>query len=244
MGSVGIENEMRRPAAGSLRPVSSLEVLALHRACARLFGRTRLGDVLVAAAEEEYRRFLAEACLPLLVDGRSRTRLEAVLVRPLLRVLELAHEHLRRERASERLAEALNDDARSHRFPEMAAPEDWAQTAQMLEELVDPRRWPHLHWCVVEPLVLYASARASHRKERPAQRVLAEALEGWLGELPLDQILQQVPVDELCDDLEALATTSFTRRTVRLRLGERLRARVNASARSSFLRRLAATGYL
>lgn len=248
----------------------SAQVHALRRLRDGLLRGTRVGHQLFDAIHEEYYRFSVSVARTAASDERAREMVDRWLVRPLVRTLELAAARFTDPTASP-LAEALADDADSGFLAELGGPSTWRRLRDVLKDAAqgkvpfavpifggagaakifralasDLPHCPHVRWAIVEPLALYAEARARYAESgssRTAGAWLEEQFDFWLAELPFEQIFAGLTAREIAADLDALAAKVFTREAVRRRLGERLVAEGRVVIGSPFAERLTRAGY-
>ncbi len=248
----------------------SAQVHALRRLRDGLLRGTRIGHQLFDAIHEEYYRFSVSVARTAAADERAREMVDRWLVRPLVRTLELAAAHFTEPETSS-LAEALAEDANSGFLAELGGPANWRRLRSLLEDaargevpfalpiLGGPAAakifralaanlpdCPHVRWAIVQPLALYAEARARYAESgssRSAGAWLEAQFEAWLAEIPFEQVFAGLTTREIATDLDVLATRIFARQAVRHRIGARLLAEGRVVPSSPFAERLTRAGY-
>ncbi len=183
----------------------SAEVHALRKVRDRMLRGTRLGAGLFDALFEEYYRFSVPVSRAMVTSDEARENVERWLVKPLIRALEVALEHVRRPEEPEHLGRLLLQDAAGDFPMSVEALGDWSKAAFFIacvqqpgaaEQLgasaavaqLDPRtveiatllardlpNCPHVIWAILQPLQIYAEARDCAETE-PDARVLGDFL--------------------------------------------------------------------
>jgi hypothetical protein len=249
----------------------SAEVHTLRRVRDELLRGTQIGHHLFDILHEEYYSFSVGVCRIMVLHPGAKRHVEQWFVRPFVRALEMALRYSRQPDDIDSLAGYLHDDSQRG-FVLGVGQEEWNKVAEILQFVAEgktlPRqaveiddgttaiyglltqwlpRCPHIKWGIIDLMNIYVEGCARYRSgtdKRALGRWLQAALDRWLGDLPLDHVLHKMSTEELCADLESMASTILIRGPVRRALGERLLRRRKIEPGSAFETRLREAGYL
>jgi hypothetical protein len=241
-------------ASGS--PFSS-EVHALRKVRDYTLRNTTFGRRLFDALHREYYSFSIAVCRVMVADAMAKRQVERWLVKPLVRVLLIALEYFRQPDNVHRLGECVRQDHEQGFIAEPDVPSVWQMAQQVLQITSSGQSLtsslvqldagtvrihqilarslpgcPHVRWGIINVLSIYAAARAQYAQENDENAVgewLREAFDEWLGNVPLDDVLDGISSRELISDLRYLASTVFTTPRVRRKLGERIGVSYNGN---------------
>ena len=225
----------------------SQEVHALRRFRDTMLRGSVLGARFIDRLLSDYYAVSVPACRAMLRDPHLRLLIESLLVRPLVHAFGLMIAVETDPNPAETARRGLGADTLQAVFDDQLAlyPRlDWRMLATGLEAIAsgselefppsaiepfvagiarDLQRYPTLKWAFVEPLAMYARARAGPATGNvDAATDYLDSIDNWVARVPLDMELHVLQPAELLRDLEQLASGAFVRPPVRRQFGERL----------------------
>lgn len=249
----------------------SPQVHALRRLRDYRLRTTRFGHYLFEVLHEEYYTFSVPICRIMVMNRVTQKNVADWLVKPLIRSFQLLAVHEQIGDNVEALGESIRTD---HEQNFLAVSEEltWEDLRQLLIEIsrgeinfgklqqLDPGtqkviellagslpKCPHIRWGIVDLLIIYATARSRYQSTSDQLYVgkwLKDALDEWMGNVPLEDILDEISPGELIGELPQLATTLLTRPLARERFAARLLSTENFSTQSNLIEQLRDGGYI
>jgi hypothetical protein len=250
----------------------SAEVHALRSVRDYVLRGTQFGYHLFDVLHEEYYTFSVPICRVMVVDRAAQANVERWLVRPLVRVFQIAQEYSRKPNDFENLGEYIRQDQEQGFITDADTALAWDMISTFLQEAAEGRNlpaviselddatkqiygilaeWlphcPHIRWGIIDLLAIYASARARYLSlgdQRATGQWLKQAFDEWVGNIPLHYIRARMSPSELGAEVSQLANTIFTSQQARQSLGQRIVKEWNIEPDSLTTRQLRDAGYL
>jgi hypothetical protein len=224
----------------------SAEVHALRRFRERTLRRTAFGMYFFEVMHREYYSFSVGVSRILATSETARGLVAEVLVRPLVRALELGQEYVRSPDNATRLGELVVTERDT-----LPPPLTWETALRLLDIMAGGSaelpaadgslgavfqilrdklpECPHVRWAIVDVLRIYAAARTAAACGADTASIgerLRQDLDGWVASIPLEYLRDHMTESDWARDLPQLAATFFTsepaRRQFRQRLGPAL----------------------
>jgi len=228
----------------------STQVHRLRRIRDSELRNTRFGHHMLDILHNEYYSFSVPICRVMVADDQAKQNVSDWLLEPLMSVLQIAWTYARQPDDPDQLGRLIAEDHQKRLGIESEPRFAWdllqialhqtalgdSKAVEMVELDPGTRRiyeilaeslpyCPHIRWGVVELMQIYARARSRYQDTLDEQEVglwLRDALDEWLGGIPLDYVTAQMTPDDLADDLQILASSLFVRPQVRRMLGQQL----------------------
>ncbi len=200
----------------------SEEVGELRRLRDGTLRSSRIGEVLFDHIHREYYAFSPAVFRTMVRDPQALMNVETWLVQPLVNVLKLARDYAASPDDAEQLGAKFLAIPAANQIPWESA--EWllrsVATGSMEVAALDSGtseicnllaswmpRSPHVQWAIIEPLLIYVRARLQFTAPSDAEEVgtwLAGAFEGWLSEMPVEAVAQDLMASEISADLPKL----------------------------------------
>ncbi|MFX0195892.1 MAG: hypothetical protein ACFFCW_07205 [Candidatus Hodarchaeota archaeon] len=249
----------------------SQEVNMLRRVRDYTLRSSEIGTQFFNALHYEYYSFSVEVCRIMVLHPKAQYNVEQWLVRPLVQILKIAFDYTRHPNDLIRLGEHLLKDISSDFIWRKGEKSEWKQAHLFINAIVNGESllqalpeldegtvaicemlttWvpqcPHVRWGIANLLDIYILGRIRFNATDNAEVVglwLKDALDRWLGNMPLDYALKHISDRELSSDLHKLTITVFTSKTARQYLGKRLACHLGSKPGSALEKILHNEGY-